>query len=166
MSFLGFFKFLTQEIAIDLEDPFEHGTEPEFEIHVEKNPKDTNVTHEDKSDTVTLEVPLSVVNEIEKAIDISHGEDPELEAHHHLTPEDADKTVDVEIPATDAKDLEESFENKLDEEVVKEDNSDVKEIKNVEDFYEAIKKSNGSVKLSGFYPGYYGTYAFIINLND
>ena len=40
------------------------------------------------------------------------------------------------------------------------------EIKNVEDFYEAIKKSNGSVKLSGFYPGYYGTYAFIINLND
>jgi S1-C subfamily serine protease len=40
------------------------------------------------------------------------------------------------------------------------------EIKNVEDFYEAIKKSNGSIKLSGFYPGYYGTYAFIINLND
>jgi S1-C subfamily serine protease len=40
------------------------------------------------------------------------------------------------------------------------------EIKNVEDFYEAIKKSNGSLKISGFYPGYYGTYAFIINLND
>jgi serine protease Do len=40
------------------------------------------------------------------------------------------------------------------------------EIKNVEDFYETIKKSNGSIKLSGFYPGYYGTYAFIINLND
>ena len=40
------------------------------------------------------------------------------------------------------------------------------EIKNVEDFYEAIKKSNGSVKISGFYPGYYGTYAFIINLKD
>jgi S1-C subfamily serine protease len=40
------------------------------------------------------------------------------------------------------------------------------EVKNVEEFYEAIKKSNGTLKLSGFYPGYYGTYAFIINLND
>jgi Do/DeqQ family serine protease len=40
------------------------------------------------------------------------------------------------------------------------------EIKNVEEFYEAIKKSNGAIKLTGFYPGYYGSYAFIINLND
>ncbi len=45
-------------------------------------------------------------------------------------------------------------------------NVNEEEIKNVEDFYEAIKKSNGSVKISGFYPGYYGTYAFIINLKD
>ena len=40
------------------------------------------------------------------------------------------------------------------------------EVKNVEEFYEAIKKSNGAIKLTGFYPGYYGSYAFIINLND
>ena len=40
------------------------------------------------------------------------------------------------------------------------------EIKNVEDFYEALKKANGTVKLAGFYPGYYGNYAFMINLND
>ncbi len=40
------------------------------------------------------------------------------------------------------------------------------EVKNVEDFYEALKKSNGTIKLSGFYPGYYGNYAFMINLND
>ena len=32
--------------------------------------------------------------------------------------------------------------------------------------YEAINKSNGSIKISGFYPGYYGTYAFILNLKD
>ena len=40
------------------------------------------------------------------------------------------------------------------------------EIKNVEDFYEALKKSKGILKLAGFYPGYYGNYAFMINLND
>jgi S1-C subfamily serine protease len=40
------------------------------------------------------------------------------------------------------------------------------EVKNVEDFYEALKKTNGSVKLSGFYPGYYGNYAFMLNLKD
>ena len=40
------------------------------------------------------------------------------------------------------------------------------EIKNVEDFYEALKKSNGTLKLAGFYPGYYGNYAFMLNLND
>lgn len=40
------------------------------------------------------------------------------------------------------------------------------EIKNIEEFYDAIKKSNGAIKLSGFYPGYNGTYAYIINLKD
>jgi Do/DeqQ family serine protease len=40
------------------------------------------------------------------------------------------------------------------------------EVKNIEDFYEILKKSNGTIKLSGFYPGYYGNYAFMINLND
>jgi S1-C subfamily serine protease len=40
------------------------------------------------------------------------------------------------------------------------------EVKNIEDFYELLKKSNGTIKLAGFYPGYYGSYAFIINLND
>jgi Do/DeqQ family serine protease len=39
-------------------------------------------------------------------------------------------------------------------------------ITNLNEFYEAINKSNGSVKLGGFYPGYYGTYAFILNLRD
>jgi serine protease Do len=38
------------------------------------------------------------------------------------------------------------------------------EVKTVEEFYDAINKASGSVKLFGFYPGYYGTYAFIINL--
>lgn len=41
-----------------------------------------------------------------------------------------------------------------------------KEINNLNEFYEAINKSNGSIKISGFYPGYYGTYAFILNLKD
>jgi S1-C subfamily serine protease len=39
-------------------------------------------------------------------------------------------------------------------------------VNNLTEFYEAINKSNGSVKLGGFYPGYYGTYAFIVNLKD
>ena len=41
-----------------------------------------------------------------------------------------------------------------------------KEVTNLTDFYDAINKSNGSVKLGGFYPGYYGNYAFMLNLND
>ena len=41
-----------------------------------------------------------------------------------------------------------------------------KEVTNLNEFYEAINKSNGSVELGGFYPGYYGSYAFILNLKD
>ena len=41
-----------------------------------------------------------------------------------------------------------------------------KEVTNLNDFYDAINKSNGSVKLGGFYPGYYGNYAFMLNLKD
>jgi S1-C subfamily serine protease len=41
-----------------------------------------------------------------------------------------------------------------------------KEVTNLSEFYDAINKSNGTVKLGGFYPGYYGSYAFIVNLKD
>ncbi|MEY3873448.1 MAG: hypothetical protein RL363_169 [Bacteroidota bacterium] len=42
-----------------------------------------------------------------------------------------------------------------------------KPIKSAEEFYEALKQvSTTSVKLSGIYPGYFGNYAFILNLND
>lgn len=42
-----------------------------------------------------------------------------------------------------------------------------KPINNVEEFYEALKQVNASsIKLSGIYPGYFGNYAFILNLND
>ncbi|MFY8167148.1 MAG: PDZ domain-containing protein, partial [Sediminibacterium sp.] len=42
-----------------------------------------------------------------------------------------------------------------------------KPVKNVEEFYEALKQvSNNTVKLSGIYPGYFGNYAFILNLNE
>jgi hypothetical protein len=40
-------------------------------------------------------------------------------------------------------------------------------VKSVEEFYEALKKaSSSSVKISGVYPGYFGNYAFILNLNE
>ena len=40
-------------------------------------------------------------------------------------------------------------------------------VKTVEEFYEALKKaSSSSVKISGVYPGYFGNYAFILNLNE
>jgi S1-C subfamily serine protease len=40
-------------------------------------------------------------------------------------------------------------------------------VKNTEDFYEALKKlTGGTVKLSGVYPGFFGNYAFMLNLND
>jgi S1-C subfamily serine protease len=40
-------------------------------------------------------------------------------------------------------------------------------VKNVEEFYEALKKVNSSnIKLSGIYPGYFGNYAFMLNLNN
>ncbi|MFZ9147235.1 MAG: serine protease, partial [Sediminibacterium sp.] len=40
-------------------------------------------------------------------------------------------------------------------------------VNTVEEFYEALKKVTGSsVKISGVYPGYFGNYAFILNLND
>lgn len=40
-------------------------------------------------------------------------------------------------------------------------------VNSIEEFYEALKKvSTSSVKLSGVYPGYFGNYAFILNLNE
>jgi MraZ protein len=40
-------------------------------------------------------------------------------------------------------------------------------VNTVEEFYEALKKANSSsVKISGVYPGYFGNYAFILNLNE
>jgi Do/DeqQ family serine protease len=40
-------------------------------------------------------------------------------------------------------------------------------VKNTEEFYERLKKLPGaSLKLSGIYPGYFGNYAFMLNLND
>jgi len=40
-------------------------------------------------------------------------------------------------------------------------------VKNVEEFYEALKKATSSnIKLSGIYPGYFGNYAFMLNLNN
>ena len=42
-----------------------------------------------------------------------------------------------------------------------------KPVKNVDEFYEALKKNtSSSVKLSGVYPGYFGNYAFILNLTQ
>jgi Do/DeqQ family serine protease len=42
-----------------------------------------------------------------------------------------------------------------------------KPVNTVEEFYEALKKITGSnVKLSGIYPGYFGNYAFMLNLNE
>ena len=42
-----------------------------------------------------------------------------------------------------------------------------KPINTVEEFYEALKKVTGNnVKLSGIYPGYFGNYAFMLNLNE
>jgi Do/DeqQ family serine protease len=42
-----------------------------------------------------------------------------------------------------------------------------KAVKNAEEFYEALQKATGnSIKLSGIYPGYFGNYAFMLNLNE
>jgi len=42
-----------------------------------------------------------------------------------------------------------------------------KPVKTVEEFYEALKNTdNSTVKISGIYPGYFGNYAFILNLKD
>ena len=42
-----------------------------------------------------------------------------------------------------------------------------KPVNTVEEFYDALKKStSNSIKLSGIYPGYFGNYAFILNLNE
>ena len=40
-------------------------------------------------------------------------------------------------------------------------------VKNTEEFYEQLKKISGAtIKLSGIYPGFFGNYAFMLNLND
>jgi S1-C subfamily serine protease len=40
-------------------------------------------------------------------------------------------------------------------------------VKNTEEFYEALKKlTSATVKLSGVYPGFFGNYAFMLNLNE
>jgi serine protease Do len=42
-----------------------------------------------------------------------------------------------------------------------------KTVNTVEEFYDALKKvTSASIKLSGIYPGYFGNYAFVLNLND
>jgi S1-C subfamily serine protease len=42
-----------------------------------------------------------------------------------------------------------------------------KTVNTAEEFYEALKKvTSASIKLSGVYPGYFGNYAFVLNLND
>lgn len=40
-------------------------------------------------------------------------------------------------------------------------------VKNTEEFYEKLKKLTGAtIKLSGIYPGFFGNYAFMLNLNE
>lgn len=40
-------------------------------------------------------------------------------------------------------------------------------VKNTEEFYDKLKKLTGAtVKLSGIYPGFFGNYAFMLNLNE
>lgn len=40
-------------------------------------------------------------------------------------------------------------------------------VKNIEEFYEKLKKITGAtVKLSGIYPGFFGNYAFMLNINE
>jgi serine protease Do len=40
-------------------------------------------------------------------------------------------------------------------------------VKNTEEFYDQLKKVSGAtIKLSGIYPGFFGNYAFMLNLND
>ena len=42
-----------------------------------------------------------------------------------------------------------------------------KTVNTAEEFYDALKKvTTASIKLSGIYPGYFGNYAFVLNLND
>lgn len=43
---------------------------------------------------------------------------------------------------------------------------DEQPIKNIEEFYEALKNAKTSIKLSGIYPGYFGSYAFMLDLKD
>lgn len=66
---------------------------------------------------VTIKLPLSALDAIEQAIDKAHGEDPAGEAHHDIPSGDLDKTVDVDIPAGAADELEAPIENALDQEV-------------------------------------------------
>jgi S1-C subfamily serine protease len=40
-------------------------------------------------------------------------------------------------------------------------------VKTVEEFYEALKKATSpNIKIGGVYPGYFGNYAFVLNLNE
>jgi 3-methylcrotonyl-CoA carboxylase alpha subunit len=40
-------------------------------------------------------------------------------------------------------------------------------VRHEQEFYEALKKLTGAtVKLSGIYPGFFGNYAFMLNLNE
>lgn len=88
----------------DLDDPeivFEDDLDPGVSI--------------DEGGTITLNLPVDVLDQFETAIDEAKGEDPGMEEHHDLGDEVADMEVDVEVPGDVVEGVEDAAEDVLDE---------------------------------------------------
>ena len=79
--------------------------------------------------TVTIELPLDIIEKIDKAIDVATGENPEDEEHHNVEIPDKEVAIDMPSEATDA--IDEVVDNTLDEELGTEsDDENTEEVSN------------------------------------
>jgi len=94
----------------DTDDNFEDG-----EVEVDFIEADPFGADAEMGETVTIELPLDVVEQIDKALDIAHGENPEEEAHHQVDVPDVDVAIDV--PGDAAEAIDEVVDDVLDTEL-------------------------------------------------
>jgi hypothetical protein len=68
---------------------------------------------EEETEGVTITLPLDVIEQLDKAVDVAMGENPENEEHHQV---DVPKTdVSIEVPEGAAKEIDEVADKVLDE---------------------------------------------------
>ena len=122
-----------EEITVEEDyDPFEETDADVEEVEVMETEDviedpvdaiDDDIVEDVEEDSVTLELPLEVLEQIDEAIDVAQGENPELEDHH--TEELPDVDVEVDVPEDAAEAVEDVAEDAMDEVVGEEESVEV-----------------------------------------